>query len=128
MKRLPLLAASLLSLFLFACASGSGSTRADRSGDVITPEEIAALSVATSYDIVQRLRPGWLRGRGPASLSGAPALPVVYVDDIRSGGLVALERIPAGIVERITFVSGRDASVRYGLDTGGGVILVQTTR
>lgn len=115
-----------LLVVLGACASGSGAASTARSSQVITEDDLNALDVATAYEVVQRLRPGWLRGRGPASISGAQARPLVYIDGIRSGGIEALENVHAGIITEIRFMSGRDASVAYGLDHGGGVIEVET--
>lgn len=115
-----------LLIVVASCASGGGAADSTRSNQVITGEDVTDLDVATAYEVVQRLRPGWLRGRGPASLSGAEGLPLVYIDGIRSGGIEALGNVHAGIVTEIRFLSGRDASVTYGLDHGSGVIEVET--
>lgn len=114
-----------------ACASGSGSTPEgpDRDRNRISPEEIAAEPVTSAAELVERLRPAWLRSRGPASIrSGAPSLPIVYIDGVRSGGPEALRRITTQIIREIRFINGRDATTTYGLDHGAGVILVSTGR
>lgn len=121
-------------LFLVACASGGGAgpsavSARPGSGDVITTEEIASLDVSTATEVVRRLRPHWLRNRGPVSLSGGGGgTPVVYIDEVRAGGLEALDRITVNIVQEMRFISGQDASVKYGLNHGGGVIMVVTRR
>lgn len=117
-------------LALAACASapGGGGDVMSRVGNVITAEEIAKTNANTAAEVVERLRPSWLRGRGVASVSGGKDLPVVYIDDAPQGGLEQLGRISARIIREIRFVSGSDAAVKYGLGRGGGVILVLTRR
>ena len=114
---------------LVACASdpAPGGPRRDR--NLITLEEIAALPVTNANDLINRLRPTWIRNRGPTSLSsGAPSYPVVYVNEVRSGGPEALYRVSSQIVREIRFINGRDATTRWGMDHGAGVILVTTGR
>ena len=120
---------SASALFLFACASGPSSGGPSRDRNLITAEEIAAVPITSAHELVERLRPTWLRSRGPASLSsGAPSYPMVYIDRVRSGGLEALQRISSQIIREIRFINGRDATTQYGLDHGAGVILVETGR
>ncbi len=109
-----------------ACASGSGSGGgggARGSGD-ITRNELAALSSFSAFDVVRRLRPQWLRSRGTANLDGANILPVVFVDRSRRGEIRELELIAADDVERIRYISARDATTRYGTGFPGGIIEV----
>lgn len=123
------IAAAVLSLSVVACASaGTGATTSQGFSELITPEEVASVEVATALQLVQRLRPGWLRGRGSTSIVGGEELPVVYVDDVRSGAIQTLDDLAAGIVHQVSFISGRDAAVRYGLNHGAGVIMVETGR
>jgi hypothetical protein len=124
------LSVSALALLLLACASDPntrGSTRRDR--NLISLEEIQDYPITTAHDLVGRLRPTWLRNRGPTSISGgSPTLPLVYVDEVHSGGLDALYRISTQIIREIRFINGRDATTKWGLDHGGGVIMVFTGR
>lgn len=115
-------------LVLAACASapGKGGDGIARVGNVITAAEIAGAQVVTAAEVVERLRPNWLRARGAASVNGGTDLPIVYIDNFRAGGLEQLGRIAATVVREIRFVPGTDAGVRYGLGHGGGVILVLT--
>lgn len=121
---------SVSALFLVACASNTNtqsSTRRDR--NLITLEEVQDHPITTAHDLVGRLRPNWLRNRGPASIAGgSPTLPLVYIDEVRSGGLNALYRISTQIIREMRFINGRDATTKWGLDHGGGVIMVLTGR
>ncbi|MCJ7627798.1 MAG: hypothetical protein MUO50_05350, partial [Longimicrobiales bacterium] len=50
-------------LLLFACASGPSSGGPSRDRNLITADEIAAVPVTSAHDLVERLRPMWLRSR-----------------------------------------------------------------
>jgi hypothetical protein len=53
---------------------------------------------------------------------------MVYIDEVRTGGLETLQRISTQIIWEIRFINGRDATTKYGLDHGGGVIMIATRR
>ena len=120
----PVLALAFL-VAVAGCATspaGSGS----RSRNVITAEEIAEIQASTAFDAVQRLRPEFLR-RGRVNMSSdTQTLPIVYVDDVRYGGVDELRRIRASQVVRIEYLSGSDATTRFGTGHAGGAILVTT--
>jgi outer membrane cobalamin receptor len=115
-----------------ACASNSvksseeGSARASR--EVISRAQIETMNATDAYDVVQRIRPEFLRQRGASSIQGGSQLAVVYVDGVRRGGPEALRQLRATEVEEIRFVSGTDATTRYGTDHGGGAIEVRSRR
>jgi len=123
------------SLFVFltavsiaSCAS-SGQGGPSRNRDVITEEEIASVQVGNAYELVQRLRPEFLRSRGSQSMRSPQGLvPVVYVDGVRQGDVGVLQRLAKDTVEEIRYLNGRDATTQYGTDHGGGAILVRTRR
>ncbi|MGH7476249.1 MAG: TonB-dependent receptor plug domain-containing protein [Longimicrobiales bacterium] len=117
----------LLLLPLAACASsadpGGGGSR-----DLITREQITNANVSTAFEVVQRLRPQWLRSRGPGSVRGDLSLPLVYTDGVRFGGIDRLNDVNAMDIESIRFVSASDATTRYGTGHPGGVIAITTRR
>ena len=131
-------------VLLAACASGGGnaaksseggdarSAAAPRSSrDLITRAQIEQMSVQDAYEMVQRMRPEYLREqRGANSLSrtAPPLLAVVYVDGVKRGGPDSLRGMRPAEVEEIRFMSGTDATTRYGTDHGGGAIEVKTRR
>jgi hypothetical protein len=47
---------------------------------------------------------------------------LVYMDNVRLGGVDVLRRIEPGQVQEIRYVNARDAMTRYGTGHGGGVI------
>lgn len=116
-------------VLLAACASGPSSGEAQRDRELITADEIREVPVTSAWELVARLRPTWIRSRGPASMrSSAPDYPVVYVDDVHSGGPEALQRISSVAISEIRFISARDAATRFGLNHGAGAIMVRTRR
>ncbi|MEO8193752.1 MAG: hypothetical protein ABI681_07865 [Gemmatimonadales bacterium] len=68
---------------------------------MITSIEIDATPAASAYEIVNRLRPSWLRTGATGSISGgriSGQITVVYLDGTRMGGIEALRSInSAGI-------------------------------
>ena len=114
-------------LCVAACASSSAATPR-RTRDVITAEEIARTRPGTAYDVVEALRPEFLRSRGPVSTDGTQEYAVVYLDGVRAGGLIELRRVPAEVLAEIRYISGPDATTRYGTGHAGGAILITTKR
>src|SRR5688500_5487803 len=102
-------------LVLTACSSGgsssTGSPTAQRSTNrnVITRAQIESANVQDAYEVVQRLRPEYLREqRGNPSLNAGPQFASVYVDGVRRGGPEALRGLRPVEVEQITFVNAAD--------------------
>jgi TonB-dependent Receptor Plug Domain len=115
---------AIMLVLVAACAPSSA--RSGSSRDTITAEDIDQLNVSTAMDVIQRLHPEFLRGRGRNSISAGDAqYPVVYVDGVRAGELNVLRGIPAHDVRQIQFVSATDATTRYGTGHTGGVIEVR---
>jgi hypothetical protein len=115
-----------LVLLLVACGAGRG--RAGGSTNVITRQQLEALETMSAYDAIQRLRPTWLRSRGPTSLGGGPTLPRLHINTSRSSGLEELRTIPIHEVETMEYIGPGDATTLYGTGYPGGVIEVRTRR
>ena len=82
---------------------------------------------ATAFEVVQELRPHYLRARGPSSgMNPAPAYPIVYLNDFRAGGLEALRSIRIVEIEEIRYISAADATTRWGTGHTAGVIQVRS--
>lgn len=120
----------LLLLGMVACGSArprDTATPTDR--NVVTGEAIMETRVATAFEALERLRPEFLRARGPFSMrSPGAGLPVVYVDNVRAGDINQLRSIPASSVSLIEFISAADATTRWGTGHAGGALLVHTRR
>jgi hypothetical protein len=118
--------ATALLLLVAGCAS-AGAERDGRS-DRITREQLAEMPSFTAYEVVQRFHPTWLRARGSTSFGGGPAPVIVYVDQVRAGGVNELRNLRASEIEEIRYLDASDATLRFGTDHGGGAILVETRR
>lgn len=115
-----------LALALAACGphrSGHSVPAHDR--DMITADEIAAIGATNAYDVVKRLRPQFLSGRGPVSLRNpVDPTPIVYLDGVRYGDVTALNGIDAARIATIRHYSGPEAQVKFGTDHVGGAIVI----
>ena len=93
-------------------AAGEGGTaespRANR--NVITQEEIAASGASNLYDVVQRLRPQWLRAGATTSWAGGGGAVVVYQNNTQLGDVDALRSLTPGFAASIRFMDGTTAS------------------
>ncbi|MCI0432055.1 MAG: hypothetical protein L0271_00195 [Gemmatimonadetes bacterium] len=108
------------------CASGGGpADRQDR--NVITLDEIAAAELVDAYEIVQALRPEFLRTRGSASIRAPdPIEAVVYIDGVKTGPPETLRSVRREVLREIRYIDSREATTRYGTGHRGGAILVTT--
>lgn len=102
-----------------------------RNRDLITREELMKSSQKSTdlFQAIRSLRSHFLAGpRGTRTITGAqaPTQPIVYVDGTRVGDISILRNLLTENTEEVRFVPPTEASVRYGLDHGGGVILVKT--
>jgi hypothetical protein len=96
---------------------------------VITTEQIQTNHRGNSLELVETLRPGWLRTRGSDSTDPRLRTVVqVYVDGMRMGGPETLRGISSSVVSSMQYLSGIEAAHRYGLDHGSGAILITTRR
>jgi hypothetical protein len=115
-------------VILAACASSSGTQGPARQRNLITAAEIATVQTGSAYDVVQSLRPEFLRARGTSAGTGVQEFAVVYVDGVRAGDPNELRRVPREVLQEIRYLSGNDATTMYGTGHGGGAILVVTKR
>ncbi len=115
--------ALLILLVLSACtpAKTGGSSQ---SMNRITAEEIASTgSYSNAYELVQRLRPQWLRKRGRSNIGFEGSIKV-YVDGARFGAVDALTQINASNVAEMVYLRPSEASDRFGMNHNQGAILV----
>ena len=104
-------------------------TRKSYPRNVITREEIQdrAPDAKSAYDVVQRLRPSFLRVRPSGSVQSQTPVPIrVYVDGSSRAGVYALRDILSIAVIEIIYLDGNDATTRYGTGHENGAIVVRT--
>jgi hypothetical protein len=98
-----------------------------RDPNVITRAEIdQAVWATNAFDLVQRLRPNYLRITGPTSWSGASQAAIVRLDDQDLGDFGALRQIQVSSVQEIRYYSASEATAKFGGRHGRPVIAVTT--
>jgi len=138
-------------IFVFAatlaCAAAAGAQnhgKVTRNSNQIGREELQSASAANAYDLVQALRPQWLRDRGRetirtqqvarpgvqgrievATTADEPDI-LVYINDSRFGNVDALRDIAVAGLGSLEFVSPAKATLRWGSGHTKGVIVVHT--
>lgn len=122
----PLAVLLLCASLLAGCSAGSATSERPSEREAITYQSMRDAGVTTNaYDAVARLRPGWLRSRGPTSLGGAQYGIPVYVNNQRHSRQAAgLRDISVEMVERIERLTAAQAHTRFGAGHPRGAFVV----
>jgi hypothetical protein len=94
--------------------------------NVITEAELASRSALSARQVIEQLRPQFLRIRGTTTLGNAQTGDViwVYFDGTRMGTLEVLNSIGAHEIREIRYLNPSEATNRYGTGHVQGAILV----
>ena len=115
---------------LTACASGRGASAATQNPNVISLEEIVESSASNAYEVIQRLRPNFLRTRGavhgtPGATNAIEMLDlVVYLNETRLGGSDPLRQISTTDIREIRYVNSSEATTKWGTGHSAGAIQI----
>lgn len=124
-RRLVLAAGLTLVTLTLACASTG--ERSGSNPNVITEAELAQVPTGTAFEVIQNLRPRWVRDRGPQSFGlGSQAGIMVYIDGARIGKLDALHGVQARHLASAQWLSAGEATRRFGMGHPDGAILLTT--
>jgi hypothetical protein len=82
----------LLAVTVLACFGSRSGDRALQDPEVLTQDDIRASSARNAYELVERLRPRWLRP-GPDRSLRLDTVILVYFDGVRLGGVDTLREI-----------------------------------
>jgi len=117
-------------LYLFAlaaavgCASGGAGTAApgtDR--NVITETELRSVPASNLYELIEKVRPNFLRSRGASSINlRGGEYPVVFLDGRSYGEIESLRSIVPNQVSMVRYYDASTAASRYGMISATGVI------
>jgi hypothetical protein len=129
MRRLALFGGCLL--LSTACAGGSarygsGTHLGTGSRDVIQVAEYPEAQSLDVYQLVRRLRPFFLKSRGPSSIELQSGGLAVFLDDVPIGGVSELTSIPARDIRVIRFLGPSEAVIRHGRRFSGGILQLST--
>ena len=115
---------------LAACASTGPARSAPRSSDQITPAEIASSSANNAYELIERLRPNWLRTTiGSIGAGARTQIIVVYLDGIRLGDIGSLRQLSVSGIKSMQWLDATRAATVLpspGSDPIAGAIMIKT--
>jgi hypothetical protein len=103
--------------------------RSQRRSDILTAEEIERSQGrgSTAFDVVQSLRPRWLRASEVLlTPSAAPIIeqgPHVYMNDVDQGDAEYLKTIPVELIAEMRWLSANQAASRYGPTSNPGIVV-----
>lgn len=106
----PIRAAAIAVLALLsACAVNGSRPGIPADPDRLTVEEIAASGAANAYDVVQRVRPAWLRQQVDSRSDGRELQTLVIHNGARYGYLGSLQDLSAEMIGSMRFLDGTEA-------------------
>jgi len=113
---------------LVACASGGGPSAKTQNPSVISQDEIEESSASNAFEVIQRLRPSFLRTRG--AVHGTPGAAnamemvdlVVYLNENRLGGTDQLRQIATTDIREIRYFNSSEATTKWGTGHSAGAI------
>ena len=112
-----------------ACASTKEGSGSGQRMDLLTREQILGASATNLFEVVQRLRPQWLRVSTTRSFNLDSEI-VVFQNEMQLGGPDALRQLVPELAYEMEWVDGvKAASMLPGLMSGRhieGVIIVRT--
>ncbi len=107
-------------------AAVTAPNRPRKDPNLITEQEIASRPTLTARQVIEQLRPQFLRVRGTTTLGNAASQDViwVYLDGTRYGTLEVLNNISANEVREIRYLNPSEATNRFGTGHVQGAILI----
>lgn len=120
----------IAALFVFSCAAARQANHYSSSlfsRNVLTAQEISdsfgAFGSSTAYDVITKLRPQFLYGRGCKSRAEESA---VFFNGVRMVGEQKLARIAAMTIALVEYYPPLEAQTRFGSGNPCGVIAITT--
>lgn len=111
-----------------ATTGRDGSTPRPSSANMISYEELREHGQYSNlYDLIEVLRPRWLRPQGgPDTFTGSEGQVQVHMDGNRMGDVGVLRGLSAAGVTSIEWLTPMAASSRFGMDHSHGAIVIST--
>ena len=125
----------VLALVLTSCSStpsppgeeGATVSVPRRSANLISRDELDAFPGQTARQVLERVRPAWLRTARGVTITSGRVYAQVLIDGLRSD-FEALTSLNSVEIEDMRYLSPTDATTRYGTGFMGGAIEVRTRR
>jgi hypothetical protein len=105
----------------------AATTRSRGNRDRLTEAEISAATVTSNaFDLVRRLRPAWLRNRGPSDQpdNDGSAVVQIWYNGRNLGGPEMLRDISISQIVEMRYIDPIQARITYGPGNGRGVISI----
>ena len=126
-RALSVFALTVLGFVALACSKTPQSRPAPVNQRVLTSADIAASRFNNVYEMVEALRPQWLRPRGRTTFNQRESVKV-YLDGSLLGEPEQLRGINTRTIAEIRWLDANEATLRWGLDHGHGAIVLSTRR
>ena len=123
-----------LVVFAAACASSGGGASPRSNPDAITRAEVNASNATNAYELVNRLRPNWLRATATGTIGGGSITRqaiLVYLDRQRLESLDALKTVSVDVVDSANWIDpSRVQTVMPDVPSGpiAGAIVIRTRK
>lgn len=111
-------------------ASGTGGTPRQDSR-ILTLEEINRSKIGgNAYEVISRLRPAFLTGRGEVTVMGPTEskYPSVYLDGVLYGDIKSLSNLDASQIAEVRLYPAWEAQTKFGTTSNSGVIAITSRR
>jgi hypothetical protein len=113
-----------------ACASPPAPEAAQPTNrTMITDAEIPTTGTESAYDLIQRIRPEYLRPRPTQTYMGAKSNeappPALVFNGQRLGDVGDLRQVPAPSLSYVRYYSIEEGKRKFGMQYGGGVIEIR---
>lgn len=108
-----------------ACTSTEQGARSGQSSpNTIQFDELTINVLGKSaYEVIQDVRPQWLRTRGRDSIHN-PGEVMVYLDGVEYGSVDSLRELSAENIDSVEYLSSREAQYRFGTGNTQGAMIV----
>ena len=107
------------------CVTGVSDAQGSRASNLLLPDQIPGARGLDLYTVVTRHRALWLVARGTSSIGAGE--PIVYLDDVRYGGVETRRGVTATSIRLARFLSGPQAHLKYGVNHSEGAIELYTS-
>ena len=119
----------VLALVLTSCVGTpsppweDGNVNAPRSNrNLLVRAELADFSGESAREVIQKLRPSWLRAVRGASIVAGRVYARIMVDETSRRDLDELNSLYSDDIESMRYLSAADATTKYGTGYSGGAI------
>jgi len=109
-------------------ANSGGSASNSR---ILTYEEISRSQIGgNAYEVISRLRPSFLTGRGEVTVMGPSEskYPSVYLDGVLYGDIKSLSNLDASQIAEVRLYPAWEAQTKFGTGSNSGVIAITSRR